>query len=162
MAMQEKTVLGWYRKSELVAAVITVQVALQIRCERLWNFQPSVSDAYRAVLDFHRWKSHQARKEVLNARYQKSTSRLMFSLINWRRIIKMVFAFRTWYRVTDMGYYCCSHEVTTLNGNFAIVLSKYVIFSDYDGTKLTFCQNWKNAFDPTSVTCKNELFIPLF
>ena len=28
--MQEKTVLGQYRKSELVAAVITIQVALQI------------------------------------------------------------------------------------------------------------------------------------
>ena len=39
MILQEKTVLGQYtyRKSELVAAVITVQVALQIRCEQLWN-----------------------------------------------------------------------------------------------------------------------------
>ena len=56
MVLQEKTGLGQYtyRKSELVAAVITVQVALQIRCERLWNFQPSVSDAYRAAFDFHR------------------------------------------------------------------------------------------------------------
>ena len=56
MILQEKTGLGQYtyRKSELVAAVITVQVALQIRCERLWNFQPSVSDAYRAAFDFHR------------------------------------------------------------------------------------------------------------
>ena len=56
MVLQEKTVLGQYtyRKPELVAAVITIQVALQIRCERLWNFQPSVSDACRAAFDFYR------------------------------------------------------------------------------------------------------------
>ena len=59
-------------------------------CRRLWNFQPSISDAYRAAFNFHRWNNHQIRKQVLDAHYQKSTSRLMFSLKNWHRIIEMM------------------------------------------------------------------------
>ena len=95
MVLHEKTVLSQYRKSELVAAVINVQSSsIQIRCERLWNFQPSVSDADRAAFDFHRRKSHQFRKEVIAARYQKSTSCLMYLLVNQCCIIKTVFTIR--------------------------------------------------------------------
>ena len=49
-------------------------------CERLWNFQPLISDAYRAAFDFHRCNSNQARKEVLDNRYQKPKSHFMFLL----------------------------------------------------------------------------------
>ena len=48
----------------------------------LWNFQPSISDTYRATYDIYRCKICQVRKEVLDACYQKSTSHLMFLLRN--------------------------------------------------------------------------------
>ena len=47
-------------------------------CKRLLNFQPLISDACRAAFEFHQCNSNHARKEVLDARYQKPKSHFMF------------------------------------------------------------------------------------
>ena len=62
--------------------------------ETLWNFQLSIPDAFRAAFDFHRCKSNQIRIEMSDARYQKSTSHLMFYLVNQHRITEAEIAYR--------------------------------------------------------------------
>ena len=92
MVLKEKTVLAMQIQKVRISCSSNCHTKLLYTsvCERLWNFQPSTSDAYTAAFDFHRCKSHQARIEMLDARYQKSD----IPLRNQHHIIETGFAYR--------------------------------------------------------------------
>ena len=86
-----------YRKSELVAAVITIQscsTSQYVRSCEISNSQYLMRIELLSTFIDVRVISQNRNARSLDARYQKSTSHLMFSLVNRHRITETVFANR--------------------------------------------------------------------